>query len=93
MEDPNKLGSLDNWTEISRGYYRYVIASSVCYEIIVWYNADGDVLTSKASLYITGLWHTKESPRSIFERECLLSEQPVFECLKEAVQDDKLNNK
>ena len=29
---------------------------------------------------------------NFFERECLLSEQPVFECLKAADEDNRENN-
>ena len=29
---------------------------------------------------------------SFFERKCLLAEQPLFECLKKAYEDDKQNN-
>ena len=86
------MNELQNWTEVTRGLYRYIVASKVCYEIhIIYHEEDTDILTARANLYIVGLWHNKEC-RDFFERECLLSEQPVFECLAAAVKDDKENN-
>ena len=29
------MNNLDNWTEVTRGIYRYIIAAKVCYEIHV----------------------------------------------------------
>lgn len=43
---------LENWTEITKGLYRYVVAASCCYEIHIMYHAkDTDILTANASLY------------------------------------------
>lgn len=82
----------ENWTEVTRGIYRYVIAAKCCYEIHVLYWSDGtDILTAKASLYLVGNWREKNG-NSYFERECLLAEQPVFECLEAAIKDNKENN-
>ena len=48
---------LENWTEITKGLYRYVVAASCCYEIYIMYHAkDTDILTANASLYIVGDW-------------------------------------
>ena len=86
------MNDLQNWTEVTRGLYRYVIAPYVCYEIhILYHDCATDILTAKANLYIVGKWHTEEG--SSFERECLMSEQPVLECLAEAVKDNDENNK
>ena len=87
------MKNLSNWNEVTRGIYRYVIAAKACYEIHIMYHADGtDILTAKASLFIAGCWISNESRDSFFERECLLSEQPVFECLKAAQKDNEENN-
>lgn len=85
------MDELKNWTEITKGLFRYVIAANVCYEIHIlhWYH-DTDILTAMASLYIVGDWH--EDTQSFFERECLMSEQPIFECLNKAVSDNEENN-
>ena len=86
------MNNIDNWTEVTRGLYRYIVASKVCYEIhILYHSKDTDILTAKASLYLVGEWYNKDN-KSFFERECLLSEQPVFECLAMAVKDDEENN-
>lgn len=86
------MNNLENWKEVTKGLYRYVIAANCCYEIHVLHWDHGtDILTAKASLYLVGKWRTKDRV-SFFERECLLAEQPVFECLKAAVDDDKENN-
>lgn len=85
------MSELKNWTEVTRGLYRYVVAAKVCYEIHILYHAYGtDILTAKASLYLVGCWNGKSG--GYFERECLLSEQPVFECLKMAQKDNEENN-
>lgn len=79
------MNKIENWNEISRGYYRYVIAAKVCYEIIIHYwSHDTPVQTAKASLFIAGEWRGESS---YFERELLLSEQPLFECLAKAIED------
>lgn len=87
------MNNLENWNEVTRGIYRYVIAAKVCYEIHILYWMDNtNVLTAKASLYIVGNWRGKDG-NSFFERECLLEEQPVFECIAAAMKDNEENNK
>ena len=79
-----------NWKEVTKGLYRYVVATNVCYEIHIMYHSHGtDILTAKASLFIVGEWASKND--NFFERECLLAEQPVFECIAKADQDFKEN--
>lgn len=87
-----KINNLDNWYEVTRGLYRYVVAAKVCYELHVLYWEDGtDILTAKSSLYIVGNWTSIPGHISFFSREILLAEQPVFECLKAAEKDYKEN--
>ena len=86
------MNELKNWTEVTKGLYRYVIGANVCYELqIIYHDLETHILTAKASLYLVGDWYDAEG-NSFFERECLLSEKPVFECLEHAVKDDKENN-
>lgn len=86
------LKDFSTWNEVTKGLYRYVIASGSCYEIhILYHSKDTDILTAKAIVYIVGDWHGKDG--NFFERECLLSEQPVFECVRKAVEDYKENCK
>ena len=87
-----EVNELKNWNEVTKGLYRYVIGANVCYEIHLLYHAkETDILTAKSSLYIVGDWTDKDR-NSFFERECLLAEQPLFECLEKAYEDDKQNN-
>lgn len=83
---------IENWTEVTRGIYRYVIAAKCAYELyILHWNHETDILTAKASVYLVGEWIQSNGNR-YFEREPILLEQPVFECLEAAVKDDKENN-
>lgn len=89
------MEELKNWSEVTRGLYRYVVATKVCYEIHILYDSHasehcGGVLTAKASLFIAGEWRG-EGGTGYFERECLLAEQPVFECLAAAKKDFEEN--
>ena len=83
---------LENWNEITKGLYRYVISPGACYEIHVMYHAkDTNILTANASLYIVGDWHSSNGSE-YFERELLLN-GPLCACLEKAVEDNKENNK
>lgn len=86
------MKDFDNWLEVTKGLYRYVIAAGACYEIhILCHCKDTDILTAKASLYIVGEWHNKING-DYFERECLIDSHPVFECIEAAIKDDEENN-
>ena len=87
------MKDFNNWKEITKGLYRYVIGANVCYEIhIIYWSFDTDILTAQASLFLVGDWRDK-SGCSFFEREPLLKEQPLFECLAAAENDFKNNMK
>ena len=63
------MEELKNWKEINKGYYRYVIASNVAYEIFIEYwQHETPIETAKASLCIVGDWHTKDR-KSITNRD------------------------
>lgn len=80
---------LENWNEITKGLYRYVIGANCCYEIHVMYHAKGtDILTANASLYIVGDWFDSKDHSNYFERELLLN-GPLCACLEKAVEDEK----
>lgn len=85
------MGELQNWTEIGTGYFRFVIASSMCYEILINdYDTSKDILDASATLYVTGTY-TTPNVESLFERqECMKSS--VRQCLAAAVEDDAANN-
>lgn len=95
------MNDLKNWTEITKGLYRYVIGANVCYEIhILHWDRSTDILTAKASAYLVGEWFQSivdnngyhKNAKLYFEREPILLEQSVFECLRAVVKDDKENN-
>lgn len=51
------MKDLKNWTEVTKGLYRYVIAANVCYELhILHWDFDTDILTAKASVFLAGDW-------------------------------------
>ena len=80
---------LENWTEVTKGLYRYAIAASYCYEIHIIYHAKNtDILTANASLYIVGDWTSVDNDSKFFERELLLN-GPLIACLEKAVEDEK----
>lgn len=83
---------IKDWKEISRGVYRYDITDKVAYEIVILYwDKDSNINTAMANLYFGGFWVDKYG-RTTLERDCLLENAPVIECVDRAVQDDKLNN-
>lgn len=85
------MENLNNWTEITKGLYRYVIAANVCYEIhLIRFDFGTDPLTAKANLFIVGDWYDESG--SFFERECLLSEKTLQECIEFARKDNEENN-
>lgn len=86
------MNDFKNWTEVTKGLYRYVIGAKVCYEMhILHWDFETDILTAKASIYLAGDWR-QSNGNSFFEREPILLERPLFECLEAAVKDDKENN-
>ena len=83
------MNKLENWTEITKGLYRYVIAASCCYEIHIMYHAkDTDVLSANASLYVVGDWTTSNGHCSFFLCMLLLN-GPLMACLGKAIEDEK----
>ena len=86
------MNKLENWTEVTKGLFRYVIAANVCYELyILYWFLDTDILTAKASVFLVGEW-TNDRGESFFQREPIAEDQPVVECLAAAEQDNKINN-
>lgn len=77
-----------NWFEKSKGFYRYVITANACYEIhIIKHNLDENILEAKANLYLSGDWHDATRGINCFERELLLSNESVKDCITFAVKD------
>lgn len=88
----SNLGNLGNWSEITKGLYRYVIGANLCYELhILYWRFDTNILTATASVYLAGDWRQPNN-NSFFEREPILTHRPVFECLEAAKKDNTENN-
>lgn len=91
------ITDIKNWTEVTRGLYRYVIAAKAAYEIHVMYLEDGmNLLDAPAQLFIVGEWYEKEKG-SFFERENLtphavIATETVRSCLLVAKSDNEQNN-
>lgn len=80
------ISDLNQWNEVTRGLYRYVISAGACYEIHILYHANRtDILSANASLHIVGDWNGSDGV--FFERECLLEKSPVMACLGKAIED------
>ena len=85
------IEKIELWTEVTSGIFRYIVAANACYEIHVIHHDWGtDLLTATASLYIAGDW---QGDQPYFERECLLFERPLSECIEFAIKDYKENNR
>lgn len=86
-----QMKNIDNWKEITRGLYRYVVGASTCYEIhINTYKLNTPILMGNASLFLVGEWVYKNNV-PFFSRECLLEKQSVSKCIEKAIQDYKEN--
>lgn len=82
-----QMKNIDNWNEITKGLYRYVVSANVCYEIHISIRKfDTPLLESIASLFIVGDWRSKDDV-DFFAREFLLSNKTVQKCIETAVQD------
>ena len=87
------MKEIKNWTEKSKGYFRFVISSNVAYEILVEYWVlDTPIETAKASLCLIGEWRNNDGSVSM-EREWLAKELPIQELLEIAYKDNIENNK
>ena len=65
------MNKLENWTEVTKGLYRYVIGANCCYEIHVMYrDLRTDILSANCKLFIVGDWRTADGA-NCFERELL----------------------
>lgn len=85
------MKNLNNWKEITKGLYRFVVCANVCYEIhIKIYKHNTPVLMANASLFLVGEWVDKNGV-NFFSRKCLLSRQSVRNCIEKAIQDYKEN--
>lgn len=90
-EGKKEMNNLENWIEIERGLYKYVISSGYCYEIhLRRHEKNTDILTADAALYIVGDWKGHADSSEYFVRS-LLFKGPVKICLEKAVEDEEEN--
>lgn len=89
--ESQNIQNFENWMEISKGYYRYVVAANACYELMV-IRKESKTGPDLYSLYVTGEWRDGvQSP--YFERKCLRHCKTLSECLKKAANDYESNLK
>lgn len=85
------MKKLENWYEVTRGLFRYVIGAKVCYEIyVLTHDHATDIMSANSKLYLVGDWKSRDG-RNIFEREELFV-GPLTACVQAAVEDNKENN-
>lgn len=85
------MKDLNNWKEVTKGLYRVVVGTNVCYELHINIRKfDTPILTANASLFLVGEWVDKNGV-NFFSREFLLEKQSVSECIEKAIQDYKEN--
>ena len=81
------MKDLNNWKEVTKGLYRFVVASNVCYEInINIHQFKTPLIKANASLFLVGDWIDKDGV-SFFARECLLEKQSVSDCIERAIKN------
>lgn len=81
------MKDLNNWQEVTKGLYRFVVASNVCYEIqINIHQFKTPLVKANASVFLVGEWVDKNGI-NFFSRECLLSKQSVRNCIEKAIKD------
>ena len=86
------MNDIKNWTEVTRGIYRYAVSPGVCYEIhINYWDHMPELKTANATLFIAGDWRDESNVR-FFSRELLLNSEPVSKCVEFAVMDNKENH-
>jgi len=83
-----EINNLQNWNEVTKGLYRFVIAAGACYEIhLLRHEHNTPIEDATATLFIVGDWFEGTTSKDVFTREALVVEQPVSICLAGAHQD------
>ncbi len=86
------MKEIEKWTEVTKGLYHFVIGANICYEIhVIYWNKSTDILESNCSLFLVGDWFSRENGNTL-ERECLLEEKTMNECIDKAIKDNEENN-
>lgn len=74
-----------NWSEISKGYYRYVTAANACYEIMT-VQQGAKTGPDYYALYVAGDWRD-QTGGSYFKRETIRYSDSLEMCLAAAAKD------
>lgn len=91
MNISKKVRNLDNWSEVTRGLYRYVIAPGAAYELhVIDWDYDSTIDDAIWSAYVVGEWQDTKSNLK-FSRECLCSNANLKTCLDAVAKDAKEN--
>lgn len=88
-----RCSRLKNWATINnmRGYYRYVIATEVAYEIFITEQCTGQGDSEAiANAYIAGPGRDADG-NIVFNRALILKNAPVYKCIEAVVRDYKGN--
>lgn len=83
------IQKIEKWTEVSKGYWRYAVASKVCYELMALQQGSMTDLDYYA-LYVTGEFKD-QTGTPYFKRKCLKSCETLANCLYAASEDLKAN--
>lgn len=82
-----KISNFDEWREVTEQIYRYDIALHTHYEIHILHHAhDSPIMEATANLYIVGEY-VDLYDNKYFQRDSLLSDKTVKECLEVAEKD------
>ena len=85
-KDGERIKSLENWSEITKGFYRFIVAQKVCYEICVMYKPDKcDIAESIANLYFTVEWIMTDG--SVVFMRSVMHYGLLKQCLSTAADD------
>lgn len=81
-----QMKDLNNWKEVTKGLYRFMIGTNACYEIhINICKVDEPILTRNSSLFLVGIWYDKNEV-NFFSRQCLLENRTVQNCIEKAIK-------
>ena len=85
-KDGERIKSLENWSEIAKGFYRFNASPKACYEICIMHKPNKcDIAESIANLYCTGEWIMADSS-VVFMRE-VMHYGSLKKCLSTAADD------
>ncbi len=85
-----QMKDLNNWKEVTRGLYCFVVGTNGCYEIHINICKEGEpILTTNSSLFLVNDFYDKNDKNKVhfFARQCLLENRTVQKCIEKAMQN------